>query len=337
MSDNDVSKDQPAQGIPVESDKWQFQAPGQIDKAREGRAEAVLGTWSYYLLASRAYRFAYSRTRLLECLARELQYCLGGTHDASFFIRAQVLMWGLHAHLFMHLEDLAGLIHATGKFGLQWEKDATAGDDLIVREYLAFGDPERGKSHSIFSALNKVGRSKGHVNMLRALWLPRKKEWLTLRPDRTEAEWVHIKKTADYCRGLVRRMCEVIESEDGRAWYGMYLRYKHGAPLIALDLFHADAVLQYAQPVGPNTVKSAVPEVVDRLRNMHLLLPHHPHGKQLGGGKPVLWSFPCTTEIANQTVKSSRLVSWLEGYVCTCIVRRAESEGARDLLLLGPR
>lgn len=148
---------------------------GSLDIERQKWAEAVLGRVSYQLLASKACRYVGQRTYLVEILIRELTECLKHPGSGSAFLNAQVLLWAAWSQVFMHLEDMAALLDATGEFGKQWDMCGGVGPDLIYERYLGFGDPETGSGASPASVFKKVSSSS--CDARRALWLPSKKEW----------------------------------------------------------------------------------------------------------------------------------------------------------------
>lgn len=331
-----------------------FDFSGAVDSDRQQRAEAVLGRLSYRLLASKTYRFRDVRTYIIEALVRELERCLHRRDDQQAFLRAQYLLWAIESHLFMHVEDLAALIHATGRFGARWETGDHAVSDQIVEEYLGFGARDRAgerkansggegarkctdrTSESPVSILKKVGGS--YPKMSHALWMPRKPEFRRLYPGVPDERWLPLKGTVDHCRHVASAILKSLESETGKAWYAMYLRYKHGAPLMALDLFDVPITLFHPDSLGPDDKATAHEEIRQQIRKMHVLLPQHPLSEERSKAhRPVLWSFDCSADIGHAALGSSRVVSELEFLVCGNIVQRAESAGAREFLRLVPR
>jgi len=148
----------------------------------------------------------------------------------------------------MHLEDAAALLYATGEFGKQWDMAEKGESDLIYDRYLSFGDPEAGSGASPRSVLEKVNSS--FADARRALWLPAKREWRALFPGAPDGDYGRVAQAARNLRRIVCAVLEQLESPAGSKWYQSYLRFKHGMPMVALDLFHTKAAMQVECPTG---------------------------------------------------------------------------------------
>ncbi len=303
---------------------------GTIDRDRQTRAESVLGQTSYWLLASRAYRHQGLRTYLVKILIREFAECLKYPNSGNAFLNAQILLWDAWSHVFMHLEDAAALLHATGEFGKQWD---TAGkgchSDLIYERYLSFSDPAAGSGASPQSVLEKIASSFSDAR--RALWLPAKKEWREMFSGASDKAYVPIVQTAENQRRVTREILSYLRSESGRKWYESYLRFKHGMPMVALDLFHTRATMYYLPGQVPDEQTTRA-DAAREVRRMRILMAHDPRGS--GDDAPHLQSFDCNEKAAKQALGSSRLLSEIEEYVCKSIAHRAESEGAREFFII---
>ncbi len=304
--------------------------PGTIDLNQQTRAETVLGQTSYWLLASRARRYRGLRTYLVEIMVRELAECLQHPGSQSAFLNAQVLLWAAWSETFMHLEDVAALLHATGEFGKQWDlagKDCCS--DLIYERYLSFGDPAAGEGASPQSVLEKINSSFSDAR--RALWLPAKKEWRALFPGAPDGDYGLVTQTADNLQRVARAVLEQLESASGRKWYESYLRFKHGMPMVALELFHKKAAMKYPPGRVPDeqTVRADAAREVRRMRILMARDPSDPVGRG-----PHLQSFDCDEKAAKQVLGSSQLLSEVEDYVCKSVVHRAESEGTREFFII---
>ena len=188
--------------------------PGAIDKDRQARAEAVLGMTSYWLLASRACRHHGLRTYLVEILIREFVGCLKYPSSQGAFLNAQVLLWAAWSYTFMHLEDVAALLYATGDFGKQWDTCRKVEGDLIYDCYMAFADPKAGSGASPQSVLEKT--TNRFCDARRSLWLPAKREWRELFPEAPDGDYVLVKQTADNLRRVTREVLHQLRSESGR-------------------------------------------------------------------------------------------------------------------------
>ncbi len=304
--------------------------PGAIDRDRQTRAEAVLGQTSYWLLASRACPYVGLRTYLVEILIRELAECLKHPGSQSAFLNAQVLLWTAWSETFMHLEDVAALLHATGEFGKQWDMAGkSCCSDLIYERYLSFGDVAAGSGASPQSVLEKINSSLSDAR--RALWLPAKKEWRALFAGAPDGDYVLVTQTARNLQRVVSAVLDQLKSQSGRKWYESYLRFKHGMPMVALDLFHTEATMQYPPGRVPNdqTVRADADREVRRMRILMARDSRDP-----GGSGPHLQSFDCDEKAAKQVLGSSRVLSQVEDYVCKSVVHRAESEGAREFFII---
>lgn len=304
--------------------------PGTIDRDRQTRAETVLGQTSYWLVASRAYRYAGLRTYLVEVFVREFAECLKHPGSQSAALHAQTLLWAAWSHTFMHLEDVAALLHATGEFGKQWDMAGkTCCRDLIYERYLSFSDPAAGSGASPQSVLEKVKSS--FTDARRALWLPAKKEWREMFPGAPDKDYVLIVQTAENQRRVTREVLKYLRSESGRKWYESYLRFKHGMPMVALDLFHTNATMYYPPGQVPDeqTVRAGAAR---EARRMRILMPRDP--RDPGGRRPHLQSFDCHENAGKQVLGSSRLLSEIEEYVCRSIAHRAESEETREFFII---
>ena len=285
--------------------------PGTIDRDRQTRAETVLGQTSYWLLASRAYRYAGLRTYLVEVFVREFAECLKHPSSQSATLNAQILLWAAWSHTFMHLEDVAALLHATAEFGKQWDMCGKADMNLIYERYMSFGDPQARSGASPQSVLEQVDSSFDDAR--RALWLPKKKEWSQLYPGAPERNYVLVTQPVSNLRRVARAVLDQLRSESGRKWYESYLRFKHGMAMVALDLFHGTATMQYPPGRVPDeqTIRA---EASRQTRKVHILMAHDPRGPERKG--PHLQSFDCTEEVAKQALGSSRVLSEIEEYVC---------------------
>ena len=303
--------------------------PGTIDRDRQTRAETVLGQTSYWLLASRAYRHHGLRTYLVEILIREFAECLKYPSSDNAFLNAQILLWDAWSHVFLHLEDVAALLCATGEFGKQWDMMGKVDSDLIYERYMAFADPKAGSGANPQAVLEKI--TSRDCDARRALWLPSKKEWREMFPGAPDKDYVLIVQTTENQRRVTREVLNYLRSESGRKWYQSYLRFKHGMPMVALDLFHTKATMYY--PHGRVPYEQTVRADADReVRRMRILMARDP--RDAGGRGPHLQSFDCDEKAAKQALGSSRLLSEVEEYVCRSIAHRAESEGAREFFII---
>jgi len=313
-------------------DQWEERevyVPGAIDLDRQTRAEAVLGQMSYWLLASRAYRYRGLRTYVVEILVRELAECLKHPGSHSALLNAQVLLWDAWSQTFMHLEDAAALLHATGEFGKQWDMVGKADSDVIHQLCVSFGDPAAGSGASPQSALEKIDSSFSDAR--RALWLPAKEEWRELFPGAPDGDYGLVTQTTSNLQRVARAVLDELKSESGKKWYESYLRFKHGMPMVALDLFHTKATMQY--PPGRVPDEQTVRADANReMRRMRILMARDP--RTSGSKGPHLQSFDCTEEAAKQALGSSRVLSEIEEYVCRSVAHRAESEGAREFFII---
>ena len=299
--------------------------PGAIDRDRQTRAETLLGQTSYWLLASRACRYAGLRTYLVEILVRELATCLKHPGSQSAFLNAQVLLWAAWSHTFMHLEDAAALLYATGEFGKQWDMAGKGESDLIYERYLSFGDPEAGSGASPRSVLEKVNSS--FADARRALWLPAKREWRALFPGTPDGDYGRVAQAARNLQRVACAVLEQLESPAGSKWYQSYLRFKHGMPMVALDLFHTKAAMQYPLGRVPDR-QTVLADATREMKRMRILMARDPRAAKSTG--PHLQSFDCTEDVAKQALGSSRVLSEIEEQVCRSIVHRAEGEGTRE-------
>ena len=206
-------------------------------------------------------------------------------------------------------------------------KDNTSGEAPC--EYLSRS------GESPISTLQKVAGS--YARMSHALWMPRKPEFRQLYPGVPDNKWLPLKGVVDHCKHVANAILQSLESESGKAWYAMYLRYKHGAPLVALDLFDLDITLLHPDKLDSNEKAAAHEEIKQQIRKMHIALPQHPLREEEGKEqRPMLWSFDCTTDIARSALGSSKVVSELEFLICGNVIQRAESEGTREFLRLVP-
>jgi hypothetical protein len=308
-----------------------FTVPGILDRDGQKRAEALLGRNSHLLVASKAYRFGSTRLELVRALARDVEASLAAGCDVKSLARAQTFLWSLESHLFMQVEDLAALIHAVSAFSTKWERGEERATDLIADLYIHFGDSERGDGTNPVSVLRQASSST--TGILRALWLPRRREWGELYPGAPGEQWQPIYQAAKFARCMARGVLTGLESDEGREWYRLALRYKHCAPVVALDLVHSEVTLAHPEEVTREDMDVARQEIETRMRQMHVILPEHPHTDVGSPGGPVLWSFDCTAEIARKGVEFSQAVAKLEVLVAACVAHRAESPGAKEFLL----
>ncbi|NIM50503.1 MAG: hypothetical protein GTN69_08615 [Armatimonadetes bacterium] len=126
-------------------------------------------------------------------------------------------------------------------------------------------------------------------------------------------------------------MLDHLKSQSGRKWYESYLRFKHGMPMVALDLFHTKATMQYPPGQVPDekTVRGDADREVRRMRILMARDPRNPEGRG-----PHLQSFDCDEKAAKQVLGSSRVLSEVEEYVCKSVVHRVESDGAREFFII---
>jgi hypothetical protein len=229
----------------------------------------------------------------------------------------------------MHLEDITALLQATGEFGKQWDMVGKADSDVIYQRYLSFGDPAVGSGASPQSVLEKIDSSFSDAR--RALWLPAKKEWRALFPAAPDGDYGLITQTTRNLQRVVRAVLDQLQSESGRKWYESYLRFKHGMPMVALDLFHTKATMQYPPGQVPDeqTVRA---DATREMRRMRILTARDP--RTSGSDSPHLQSIECKGEVAKQALGSSRLLSEIEEYVCKSVAHRSESEGAREFWII---
>lgn len=303
--------------------------PGEIDLDRQSRAESVLGQTSYWLLKSRASRYGGMRTYVVEILVREFTECLQYPGSPSAFVNAQVLLWAAWSHTFMHLEDTTALLHATGEFGKQSDVQEKPESDLIRKRFLSFGDRAVGEGASPRSVLEKVTSS--FCDARRALWLPERKEWRELCPGAPDEDYGLIPQTTRNLQRVARGVLNKLKSESGRKWYESYLRFKHGMSMVALDLFHTKASMEY--PPGRVPDKETVSaEAAREMRRMRILMSRDPRSPERDGCH--LQSFDCTEGAAKQALGSSQRLSEIEAYVCKSICHRAESEGTREFFVI---
>ena len=320
-----MSSDSP----PDQWDEREVRVPGQIGLDRQTRAEAVLGQTSYWLLASRAYRHHGLRTYLVEILIREFAECLKHPGSESASLNAQVLLWDAWSHVFMHLEDVSGLLRATGEFGKQWDMMGKAESDLIYERYMAFADPKAGSGASPRPTFEKI--TSRSCDARRALWLPAQKEWRALFPGGSSEDYGLVTQTASNLQRVARAVLHQMRSASGRKWYESYLRFKHGLPTVALDLFHTKATMLYPPGRAPDE-RIVDTEAGREMRRMRILMSHDPRASE--GKGPHLQSFDCTEKAAKQALGSSRVLSEVEEYVCKSVAHRAESEGTREFFII---
>jgi hypothetical protein len=331
MQDDGASRGYPQ----TERARLRFQLAAKVDSARQYRAEAVLGPCSYWLLASRAYRFAETRTRVVEAMAANAEQLLS-MHDATSAAAAQVFLWSAYSHLFMHIEDLASLLQATQAFGKEWEQSGHVVQDLIATQYLSFG--AEGEGANPVSVLRQVAKKGRPTNMMRAMWLPGQSEWSRLHAGVSDKGtlahgWLAVRTLADRCRDIVRAIVGKLESEEGRKWYAMYIRYKHGAPWVAMDVFHPSPRTNLVWQ-DPETARGTPRDVMGEPGKICILMPHPPGRRPDGVPGPMhLQGFERTAGSVQLVQESSRTVSVVENLVCRSIVVRAEAEGHAEFLM----
>jgi len=305
-------------------EKREVDLPGLIPPDRQDRASAVLGQMSYWLLASRAYRYHHTRTCLVDILVGEFSERVKEPDKPAAALSAQILLWDAWSQTFMHLEEAAALLHATVEFGKQWDVDGQVGSDLIYDRYMSFGDATAKSGASPQSVLEKVASS--FADARRTLWLPAKKEWQQLFPEAAEGEYGPIIYTAKSLQRWASELVGQLRSESGAHWYESYLRFKHGMPMIALDLFHTTAAVPYPLGQVPDE-ETVLGDALHQVKQMHMPVAHFVASETEDAR---LQRFDCTTEAAEQALGSSRALAEVIAHVCASVVCRAESEGARE-------
>jgi hypothetical protein len=314
--------------------EWVFELPGQVAKTEQKRGESVLGRWSYRLLASKAYAPIEPRLCVAEVLADAALKCLEEAGDGRERTKAEILVWGLHSHIFMQTEDLACLIRATSEFAKAREGNEPPRHDRLVEDYLQFGSRETGEG--ALSILQGAAKSKNV--MRRCLWLPRGREFKELyregTTDQLDALREGISFTVQAAMDRLRGIIEELQSGKGKGLHALFLRYKHGMPLLTPNLFHSEVRLKSQGAVARSDAEEYV---TDRVNCLHVLLPKNPTAADCDK-----WSsstlrpqaFECSTEVVKSDLQSSRLLATVARAICLGVVRRAESEGTRGIVLL---
>ena len=113
----------------------------------------------------------------------------------------------------------------------------------------------------------------------------------------------------------------------------MFLRYKHGAPLLALDLFHEDTRLLTPLPI---TREEAISAIKEEVSDLHMFLPWSPKEGRQPTICPKPWGFKCTREVAEGTFRADVMVAQLEMLIVRSVVYRAECEDTRVLTVVEP-
>ena len=150
-------------------------------------------------------------------------------------------------------------------------------------------------------------------------------------PGAPDEDYVLIVQTAENQRRVTREVLKYLRSQSGRKWYESYLRFKHGMPTVALDLFHTNAAMYYPPGQVPDEQRVRA-EASREMHKLGILMARDPRAP--AGKGPHTQTFDCTDQAAKQALGSSRLLSEIEGYVCTSVAHRAESEGAREFFII---